>query len=135
MWQAIKSYFVPHSAGSVGYTGAGSQESVYVSAPFRPLGGQLTTEQRALRSRAGRTIFWAVVSERAFRWAVSSRGVLGALFGGSLVAGTAYVQERAAVRAQPASAGRAPGRSRLSYHVLMGVGLSLGAMLANRRRN
>lgn len=80
------------------------------------------------------TVFLAIAGERAFASAMSQTQVPGALLGGALAAGTAYLQERAA---RGTGADRHFGTSKRSlfgFYAAIGFGLGLGAMLVNRRR-
>lgn len=138
--EVLKRHFVPNTAGAVGpsaaeashgqeareRTGAAEHERRQRPPLKRTLGRTML--------RTGSTIFWAILSERVYTRAISQRRASSALLGGSLAAGTAYVQDRSMQRADGAAGRAVSRRSLFSFHAVMGLGLGLGAMLANRRR-
>lgn len=138
--EVLARHFVPNTAGAAanraadGLRGHGDTAGAGVSEyrAQRGPGTRRTLGRTMLRT--GSTIFWALLSERVYAQAISQRRVSAALLGGSLAAGAAYAQERSLPRTDSVVARRAPRRSLFSFHALMGLGLGLGAMLANRRK-
>lgn len=131
--KALKSHFVPHTAG-----GAAARADDAGMSPRTARGlADGATVRRAPRSgllRLASTIFWAVIGHTTFVRAVSQDRVPAALIGGSLAAGTAYLQDRAAGRTDLVSPHAVSKRSVFSLYAVIGFGLGLGALLGNRRR-
>lgn len=127
---ALKSYFVPNTAG-------GAAPNVVQRATASDVlrneqdGAIIKRNGGSLLFRIASTIFWAILGEKTFTRAISQDRVPAALIGGSLAAGAAYVQDSR--RSNLVSEYQVSKRSLFSLYTVIGLGLGLGAALMNRR--
>lgn len=140
--EAVKRNFVPVTTDEVAtYTGEPSNTkrviaSVYTNDIAHPQPARHVKNRPARHTlyRVASTIAWALLGHKTFVHAISQDRIPAALVGGSLAAGTVYVQDRSARRAHLVSPHAVSKRSVLSLYAVMGFGLGLGAMLLNRGR-
>lgn len=136
--QILKAGFVPNTGGTRAEQSIRRGERPRVAGVRAARGssrGFVHADRLArLLQHVASTAFWAVAGERTFARAVSQTRLPAALVNGSLAAGAAYMQERAASGTASGSLDGVSKRSLFSFYAAIGLGLGIGATLVNRIR-